>query len=102
MLYDIFDQSMLLDFLGKVIDLIDHNQSAQLSNCIGFNRGEILDDLTEISGILYKFLSETLCRTIDYKYPKENKDSNPHLEKLKEMIKNAEENQNNWNIHTNL
>lgn len=86
MLYDIFDKSMMLDFIGKVLKIVGNEQFVLVSNSISYDFENYKSDkLTEISAILYIFLLEKLPICIRY-MQQTGKETNELLEELKMLI----------------
>lgn len=108
MLYDIFDKSMLLDFMGKALKIVGNEKLVDVSNSISYPCGSNREHcLTELSAILFIFLSERLplcikeMKSVGDDYQNED---NKCLEELKSLINECEERKKNggWNLRNFL
>ncbi len=99
MLYDIFDKSMILDFMGKVLKIIGNEKLVDVSNSVSSYSNDFKqNNFTEVSAIIYIFLAQRLPDYLRYMEP--NKEENPLLEELKSLINECQEKTKNggWNL----
>lgn len=90
--YDIFEQAEVMNFLRKVINVVDKSEFPCVYNQIGNAvsgrncNDDLISNLTEIATILYIFIMKTLPSSLQYR-----SDHN-YLDSLKKLIADFETN----------